>query len=200
MSNGCQQSLMNHYARIEAILFACGEPVALAKLADILGISISACRQQIDELSVMNDDSQRGVALLVLDDCVQMVTKERYSNDVKQALAQNRNASITSAAMEVLSIIAYNQPVTRGFIEQVRGVNSNYIVNNLLEKGLIEEAGRMDLPGRPISYRTTKLFLRSFGISSLAQLPPVEMQEYEEQTKIEPIDEDELSEEAEEST
>lgn len=197
MQSECQQSLMNQHARIEAILFACGEPILLRKLADILGIPVSACRQQIDEMSVMNQDSERGVSVLLLDDFVQLATKEAYAEDIKQALAQNKNSSITSVGMEVLSIIAYNQPVTRGFIEQVRGVNSNHIVNNLLEKGLIEEAGRMDMPGRPISYRTTSLFLRSFGISGLDQLPPVQVQEYEEQMKIEQNASSELLEETE---
>ena len=110
---------------------------------------------------------------MALGESFQLVTKDRYAGLIRTALEIRRNTPLSQAAMEVLSIIAYNQPVTKSFVEQVRGVESGQIVNNLAEKGLVEEAGRLDVPGRPIAYRTTLQFLRCFGISSLEQLPPL---------------------------
>ena len=111
--------------------------------------------------------------LLELDQCYQMATRAEYAQVIRQALEVKNNAPLSQAALEVLAIIAYNQPVSRALVEQVRGVDSSSSVSGLLEKGLIEEAGRLDLPGRPVSFRTTDTFLRVFGLSSLADLPPV---------------------------
>jgi segregation and condensation protein B len=102
-----------------------------------------------------------------------MCSREEYAPQIRQVLETKRNVPLSNAAMEVLTIIAYNQPVSKGFVENVRGVDSSSVVNNLTEKGLIEEAGRLDVPGKPIVYRTTPVFLRSFGLASLAELPPL---------------------------
>ena len=111
--------------------------------------------------------------LLELDQCYQMATRAEYAQVIRQALEVKNNTPLSQAALEVLAVIAYNQPVSRAFIEQVRGVDSSSSVSGLLQKGLIEEAGRLDLPGHPVSFRTTDVFLRCFGLSSLADLPPV---------------------------
>ena len=104
---------------------------------------------------------------------LQLCTKTEFEPYIRRAFEIKRNAPLSQAALEVLAIIAYNQPVTRAFAEQVRGVDSSGVISTLVEKGLIEEAGRLDLPGKPIAYRTTPLFLRSFGLESLEDLPPV---------------------------
>ena len=115
----------------------------------------------------------RGLQLLHLEDKWQLATKNTWAEPVKKILDTRRNTPLSQAALEVLAIIAYNQPVSRGFVEQVRGVDSSSTVAKLLEKGLIEEAGRLDLPGHPVSFATTDTFLRTFGLESLAQLPPL---------------------------
>ena len=165
---------INQYkAQIEAVLFASGEPVSAVRLAELLEVEEETVRQVV---TLMKDDyeaEERGILLVALGESFQLVTKDRYAGLIRTALEIRRNTPLSQAAMEVLSIIAYNQPVTKSFVEQVRGVESGQIVNNLVEKGLVEEAGRLDVPGRPLAYRTTLQFLRCFGISSLEQLPPL---------------------------
>ena len=165
---------INQYkAQIEAVLFASGEPVSAVRLAELLEVEEETVRQVV---TLMKDDyeaEERGILLVALGESFQLVTKDRYAGLIRTALEIRRNTPLSQAAMEVLSIIAYNQPVTKSFVEQVRGVESGQIVNNLVEKGLVEEAGRLDVPGRPIAYRTTLQFLRCFGIYSLEQLPPL---------------------------
>ncbi len=165
---------INKYkAQIEAMLFASGEPVSAVKLAELLEVEEETIRQVV---TLMKDDyeaEERGILLISLGESFQLVTKDCYAGVVRSALEIRKNTPLSQAAMEVLSIIAYNQPVTKSFVEQVRGVESGQIVNNLAEKGLVEEAGRLEVPGRPIAYRTTLQFLRCFGISSLEQLPPL---------------------------
>lgn len=173
MNEGYQQSIVDYKARIEAILFACGEPIELSQLADVLNISISALRTQLDNFSSINDDKTRGIKLVFVENKVQLATKEKYSDDIKKVLSKSAS-KLTQASMETLSIIAYNQPVTRAFVEQLRGVNSNFIINSLVEKGLIEEAGRLNIPGHPVAFKTTDLFLRSFSLKSLEELPSLE--------------------------
>ena len=161
------------YGAMEAVLFAAGEPVELSRLAQALDIKEAAARELLSRLREKYESTESGLALLELDGCYQLATKPRYAPAIKTAMDLRRNAPLSNAAMEVLAIVAYNQPVTRGFIEQVRGVDSSQTVVNLVEKGLIEEAGRLDVPGRPISYRTTAGFLRTFGMKTLEDLPPL---------------------------
>ncbi len=165
---------INQYkARIEAVLFASGEPVSAARLAELLDVEEDTVYQVVTMMKDDYDAEERGILLVELGESFQLATKDCYAGLVRSALEIRRNTPLSQAAMEVLSIIAYNQPVTKSFVEQVRGVESGQIVNNLAEKGLVEEAGRLEVPGRPISYRTTLQFLRCFGISSLEQLPPL---------------------------
>jgi len=158
---------------VEAVLFAAGEPITAVKVAEALGESAGDVLDVIEELSGDYDSRLSGICLLRLEDRFQLASRPMFELFVKAALDSRRKTPLSQAAMETLAIIAYNQPVSRAFIEQIRGVDSSSSVENLLSKGLITEAGRLELPGRPISFRTTDAFLRSFGMSSLADLPPV---------------------------
>lgn len=165
--------LKQYKGAVEAMLFACGEPVSAERMADVLGIEPEVVGRLLASLQDDYDALGRGIRLYQMEDRWQIGTKNEYGGFVKQILDTRRNVPLTQAALEVLATIAYNQPVSRSFIEQVRGVDSSSTVSGLLEKGLIEEAGRLDLPGRPVSFRTTDAFLRTFGLKSLAQLPPL---------------------------
>ena len=163
----------NPFSLLEAVLFACGEPIEITRLAAGLNVDTAAIREQLLAYSQRLKAEDRGIELLFLGETVQLCSKRCYEDRVAAVVSSRKNVPLSGAAMEVLAVIAYNQPVTKGFIEQFRGVESGQVVNNLVEKALVEEAGRLDVPGRPITYRTTPVFLRSFGISSLAELPPL---------------------------
>ena len=164
-------------AAVEAILFAAGDPIDEDKLAIASGIELREIDSVLADLEEKYSADNSGIELLRLDGSLQLATKRRYADMIKEALEIRRNSALSPAAMEVLTIAAYNQPVTRSFIDHIRGVDSSGTVNSLVEKGLLCEAGRLDLPGRPIAYKTTEVFLRSFCISSLAELPPLPEQE-----------------------
>ena len=154
-----------------AVLFAVGEPVSPDKIASALDMSTDSVRSLIEHLRDMLDTQDGALQILYLGGQYQLSTRERYTEDIRKVMNERRNVPLTPAALEVLAAVAYNQPVTRAYVEQVRGVDSSGIITNLVEKGLLEEAGRLDLPGRPISYKTTAHFLRTFGLSSLEELP-----------------------------
>ena len=156
-----------YFGALEAILFACGEPLEIERLAEGLQIEKAAVRQQLLEYQQSLTSSERGIELRFLDDKVQLCSKVQYEQLIVSVAAMKKNAPLSNAAMEVLAVVAYNQPVTKSFIEQVRGVESGQVVNNLVEKGLVEEAGRLNVPGRPLTYRTTANFLRCFGLTNL---------------------------------
>lgn len=160
-----------------AILFASGDPVELDRLAQALELDMPTADRLVASVADYLEEDGSPLRLIRLEDHCQLCTREEYAPVVRRAMEIRRNVPLSQAAMECLAIIAYNQPVTRGFVEQVRGVDSSGVVSSLVEKGLIEEAGRMDLPGRPISYRTTALFLRCFGLASLEELPSVAYEE-----------------------
>ena len=160
-------------ALLEAVLFAQGDPVGADKLAAALELPEARVTAGLEALQKRYEAPSSGLTLLHLGDHWQLATKNQYGPWVRKALETRRAAPLTPAALETLTVIAYNQPVSRAFIEQVRGVDSSSSVAGLLEKGLIEEAGRLDLPGRPVSFRTTDHFLRVFGLASLANLPPI---------------------------
>lgn len=157
----------------EAVLFASGEPIDAQKLSQVLEIEVEAVDNIITLLNDKLDESCSALTVLRLDDSYQLSVKLSCSEYVKKAMEQKRNTALSPAAMEVLTIVAYNQPVTKSFVENVRGVDSSSTVNSLVEKGLLAEAGRLDLPGRPIAYKTTNNFLRCFSLSSLAELPEI---------------------------
>ncbi len=156
---------------IEAILFASGEPVAGEKLKTVLGITEDELMLQMRNLSDKLDYERRGVMLIRLETSFQLCTRPQYADAIRHALETRRQPSLSQAALEVLAVVAYQQPVTKAYIEQVRGVDSSNTVNTLVEKGLIEECGRLDVPGRPMLFQTTADFLRTFSIASLAELP-----------------------------
>ncbi len=159
---------------LESILFAAGDSVPKDQLAEIMELS----EDEIDELAKRLEESyeaqKRGLRLLHLDDCYQLCTAEEFYPYIQKLKEPRRRQNLSPAALETLAVVAYHQPVTRSSIEFIRGVNSDGPVNKLVERGLIEEKGRLDAPGRPILYVTTQEFLRSFGLSSLSGLPDPE--------------------------
>lgn len=159
-------------AILQAILFASGEPIDGDKLAQSAEMSKKEFKQEIKKLETALDGT--GIKLLKLENSYQLATREEYASYIKNALEVKKNTPLSQAAMEALTIIAYNQPVTKSFVEQVRGVDTSSVINSLVEKDLLCEAGRLDLPGRPIAYKTTDNFLRCFQLSSPADLPPLE--------------------------
>lgn len=165
--------LKQYTAALEAMLFAHAEPLTSQKLADALEIEQPVVERMLRTLRDEYEKPEHGIRLLQLEDRWQFATKSDCGAYVKKIMDTRRNVPLSPAALETLTIVAYNQPVSRSFIEQVRGVDSSSSVASLVEKGLIEEAGRMDLPGRPVSFRTTDTFLRCFGLSSLTELPPL---------------------------
>ncbi len=158
---------------VEAILFASGDPVPVDRLSEATGVDPDTVEKVCRDLKAKYDEPGRGIMLMELEDSFQMVSKPQHAEAIKLALQIKKNQPLSQAAMEVLAIIAYNQPVSKSFVEQVRGVESSQIVNNLVDKGLVEEAGRLDIPGKPIAYKTTIHFLRCFGLKSLENLPPL---------------------------
>lgn len=159
---------------MEAMLFANGEPVEAGRLAEAMRITSEQAQDLLRTLQGEYDARESGMVLLRFEgDRWQLTTRPYYGDIVKRILDTRHNAPLSPAALEVLAVIAYNQPVSRSFIEQVRGVDSSSTVTKLLERGLIEEAGRLDLPGKPVAFRVTDTFLRVFGLGSLADLPPL---------------------------
>ena len=156
---------------IEAIIFACGEPIELQKIALAEAIDLDSAAELTEELRADYVQRGGGVVLRKLEDRYQFTTEPAYEEDIRKVLDVKRNQPLSSAAFEVLAVVAYNQPVTKAFIEQVRGVDCSGVIGTLSQRGLIEECGRLDLPGRPLLYCTTVDFLRCFCLSSLDELP-----------------------------
>lgn len=169
----------NWFPIVEACLFAAGHPLKYEKLGAVLGITASVCRALIEEVKPVynsGDPFPRGVILVTFPDSCQLCTKESYGAYIKEALGIRRGGNLSQSLLETLSVIAYNQPATRAFVDTVRGVDSAYAVSSLLDKNLIEPCGRLDAPGRPALYRTTADFLRIFGLSSVNDLPAIQVQ------------------------
>ncbi len=160
-------------AAIEAVLFASGDPISIDRLSQTFEIKPEEIEKYIKELESKLESNNSGFYVVRLENTYQLVTREEYAPYIKKAFDIKRRTPLSPASLEVLAVIAYNQPVTRAFIEQVRGVDCSGVVSTLVEKGLIEERGRLELPGRPLLYGTTKTFLRSFSLSDLGDLPPL---------------------------
>lgn len=158
---------------LEAVLFAAGHPVSYARLAQILEVSADEAQNLVKDFAAEYNNGKvtRGIQLLTFDDCCQLCTKSDYIAEIRTALGIRRGGNLSNSSLEVLAIVAYNQPVTRAYIDTVRGVDSSYAVNSLIERGLIESKSRLDAPGRPMLYTTTTAFLRCFGLASLEDLP-----------------------------
>ncbi len=186
--------------KLEAVLFASGESISEDKLCAVLGIDKKELFEIATKLSDYYDYERRGIKLLKLDNRYQLCSRADYGREVRNALETRRRPTLTPSALEVLAIVAYKQPVTKAYIEQIRGVDSDYTVGSLVDKMLIEPCGRLDVPGRPILYRTTENFLRSFGMSSLGMLPKLSamLENESEQLTISEIVDAENEEESEE--
>lgn len=163
----------NNLNILEAILFACGEPIEIERLAEVMDLDESVIITLADTLANNYEERKAGVKLLKLDNKLQLCSRADYFDYVRKILELRRNAPLSQAAFEVLAVIAYNQPVTKSVVEQVRGVDCSGVIYSLCEKGLIEEKGRLELPGRPLVYGTTDNFLRCFSLRSLGDLPPL---------------------------
>ena len=157
----------------EAILFACGESVSSQRLAEVLGTDEKEIPDIIRTLNERYEETGSALHIVPLAKSWQLCTKKEFAPYIRAAMENKKGAPLSNAALEVLTIVAYNQPVTKSFVENVRGVDSSSTVNSLVEKGLLAEAGRLDLPGRPIAYKTTHNFLRCFSLSSLSDLPEI---------------------------
>ena len=171
----------NVIARLEAMLFACGDPVEASRLADVLELDVESVTKMLSCLSDTYEERNSGLRLIRVDGKYQICTREEYGDDVRKLLEIKKNTPLSQAAFEVLAIIAYNKTVTKSFIEQIRGVDCSGSISNLVQKGLIEEKGRLALPGRPLVYGTTDRFLRCFSLSSLDDLP--DLPNHEEENK-----------------
>ena len=158
---------------LEAVLFAAGHPITYATLARVLNLTPAVVKDKVFEYAMKYNDPSipRGVILLTYKDSCQLCTKEYYLHEIRDALGIRKSGSLSTSSIEVLAIIAYNQPVTRAFVDTLRRVDSSYAMNNLLDRGLIRATGRLDVPGRPMLYGTTSDFLRCFGLNDLDSLP-----------------------------
>lgn len=156
---------------LEAVLFAAGDAVSIDRLCEALELPRETVLEAAHELSSRYDFEQRGLMLRRIADKLQLCSRPMYAEAVRRVTETRKNASLSPAALEVLTIIAYRQPVTRAFIDQLRGVDSGGTLSSLAEKQMIEEAGRLEVPGRPILYRTTEHFLQAFALESLDDLP-----------------------------
>ena len=159
---------------IEAILFAAGERVDAARLAAVLETDVNEIMEAADALAGELAYERRGIRIIRLEKGYQMVSSGEMADYVTKCLETRKPPKLSSSQLEALTIIAYYQPATKAMVEQIRGVDSSYSVAALLNKKLIEEAGRLNVPGRPIQYKTTPDFLRTFGLSSLEELPPID--------------------------
>ena len=164
-------------AAIEAILYAAGHPVEYSKLSEVLGLSPKDVKNIVEAMShdYNSEKSGRGIMLLMYPDSCQFATKEEFLPYIREALSIKRGGNLSNSTMEALAVVAYNQPVTRAYVDAVRGVDSSYAMTSLIDKGLIESLSRLDAPGRPMLYTTTEKFLRVFGLSSLEDLPETEL-------------------------
>ncbi len=160
-------------AALEAMLFASGEPLEISRMAQVLECDIGQIENLL--LGLSNELNERGSGLCVckLGDKYQMCSRSQYAPLLRELLDLKRNTPLSPAAFEVLAVVAYNQPVTKSFVEQVRGVDCSGVISTLCQRGLIEEKGRLELPGRPLIYGTTAHFLRCFCVSELDELPPL---------------------------
>lgn len=178
-------------AACEAILFSSGEPLEASRIADALELDIETVTAALWELSNLLDERESGICLLRLGSKYQLCSRVEYAQQIRSVLDIKKNTPLSPAAFEVLAVVAYNQPVTKAYVEQIRGVDCSGVISTLCQRGLLEEKGRLDLPGRPLLYGTTPDFLRCFCLSSLADLPELP----ERNENPEEINDDEINNE-----
>ena len=170
---------------IEAILFAAGERIEISRLAAVLEADPKDIEKATDALADELSFARRGIRILKLEKGYQMVSSGEMADYITAALETRKPPKLSSSQLEALTIVAYYQPATKAMVEQIRGVDSSYSISALLNKKLIEDAGRLNVPGRPILYRTTPNFLRTFGLSSLDELPEIEKVDFGEPILVE---------------
>jgi segregation and condensation protein B len=159
---------------IESLLFVSGDAIPAKRIAEFLNMDVRKVRKLMERLIDVFNFERRGLQVIRVDDSYQLATRPEYGEYIDKFFGSDKKQTLSQAVLETLSIIAYRQPITRMDIELIRGVKCEYAINVLIDKGLIKEVGRLDAPGRPILYGTTNLFLRSFGLSSLEDLPPLQ--------------------------
>ncbi|MDD6848585.1 MAG: SMC-Scp complex subunit ScpB [Oscillospiraceae bacterium] len=186
-------STINYKSAVEAILFASGSSVDPQRISVALEISQDDAVHYLEELKNEYENSQRGITIVKLKDSYQMVSVKEYAPQIRKVMDLKRNTPLSQAALEVLAVIAYNQPVTKSFVEQIRGVDCSGVIGSLTAKDLIEEKGRLELPGRPLIYGTTENFLRCFNISSIEELPPLPEDNQKEEQPADPTLFDEVN-------
>ena len=173
---------------IEAILFAAGESVEISRLAASLEVDEDEIRCAADALADKLSFDRRGIRVIRLENAYQMVSSGEMADYVTKTLETRKPPKLSASQLEALTVIAYYQPATKALVEQIRGVDSSYSVSALLNKKLIEEAGRLNVPGRPIQYKTTPDFLRTFGLSSLEELPAIDRIDLGQQLSMEQLE------------
>ncbi len=172
---------------LEAVLFACGEPMPIDRICSVFVVDMETANEALKALEKSLDERNSGLKLVKLGVNYQICTRHEHAEYIKSALDLRRRTPLSAAAFEVLSVIAYNQPITKAFVEQVRGVDCSGVITTLVDKELIEEKGRLELPGRPLLYGTTDNFLRCFSLSSLSELPPLPKDEQTDENSAEQI-------------
>ena len=182
------------YHMVEAVLFASGEPISVTRLASACEAGEDAVLTALRRLAAEYAEQKSAVSVVQLGDSWQMCTHPAYATVIQRAVETKKAAPLSAAAMEVLTIVAYNQPVSKSFVEHVRGVDSSSVVNTLVEKELLTEAGRLDVPGKPVAYATTPHFLRCFGLQSLDELPPLPVSAVPQEIVPESEESDDLAE------
>lgn len=184
----CRMSIEKTEAAIEAILFTMGESVEAEKIAVAIEHDVDTTVKIIHNMMDKYENEDRGIKIIELEGSFQLCTKEEYYDNLIRICSQPRRYTLTYAALETLSIIAYKQPVTKIEIEKIRGVNSDRSVNKLVELELVKEVGRLDAPGRPMLFGTTEEFLRTFGVGSIDELPVISedmVEQYKEEAEYE---------------
>ncbi len=179
---------------IMVVLFAGGDPIPLDKLAAVLSLDIGRAKELVDNLSHRMDNEDGAFVILRLGDSYQLAVNPKYTPVVTEIFGMMRNQPLSQAAMEVLAVVAFNQPVTKAYIEDVRGVDSAAVVNTLVSRGLVEEAGRLEIPGRPMSFKTTAHFLRTFELESLSQLMEISLENLSAEVEETPLPSDDEEE------
>lgn len=178
-------------AAVEAVLFAAAEPLEYKRLCEVFGADDEKILNILEQIKEKLSSQDSGICLLQLDNKYQLCSKKEFIEQIRAVLDLKRNAPLSQAAFEVLAIIAYNQPITKPYIEQIRGVDCSGVVNTLCQRGLVEEKGRLDVPGRPVLYGTTPNFLRCFSITELSELP--KLPENEKEILMSDLDSGQLS-------
>lgn len=168
------EPIKNLEACIEAVVFAAGYPVPYQKLSEVTGIGVREVKRLAERIAKSYENDKHGFMLLCFADTCQFCTKEQYGAYIREALGIRRGGNLSNSSMEVLAVVAYNQPITRAFVNAIRGVDSTYALSSLVDKELIAPCGHLDAPGRPTLYGTTDKFLRVFGLNSLDDLPETE--------------------------